>query len=76
MDEKRPPEEKRIRRRLNAAQKRALKAAEVRRFVQQYGRTSQRGVEPNDRRYDQEIAESVRRMSPEELDRLMRDDED
>jgi hypothetical protein len=76
MDEERPPEEKPIRRRLNAAQKRALKAAQVRRFVQQYGRAAQRGVEPNDRRYDQEIAESVRRMSPEELDRLMRDDED
>jgi hypothetical protein len=38
------------RKRLNADEKRALKAASVRSFVQQYERKAQRGAEPNDRR--------------------------
>jgi hypothetical protein len=68
--------EKPIRRRLNAAQKRALKAAEIRRFVQQYGRGASPGYDPNDRSYDRELEQTVRRMRPEELDRLLRDDEE
>ena len=73
MDEKRPPKEKPIRRRLNAAQKRALKAADIARFVQRYGSINRW---PTDRRFvDHEVQKMVRRMSPEELDRLLRDDE-
>jgi hypothetical protein len=64
------------RRRLNADQKRALKAATVRIFVQKYGRKAQRGIEPNDRRYDREVEQSLRRMKPDELDSLLRDDEE
>jgi len=63
-------------RRLNAEQKRALKAATVGLFVQQYGRKAQRGVEPSDRRYDLDVERAVRQLKPEELDALLRDDED
>lgn len=45
-------------------------------FLKQYGRKSPgHGREPNDRRYDHDIAEQIKRMSPEELDRLMSEDE-
>ena len=61
----------RSRRHLNAAQKRALKAAAVRVFMQKYGRKAQRGVEPNDRRYDRDIEKVVKKMTPAELDKLL-----
>ena len=38
------------RRRLNAAQKRALKTAQMAVYLKQVGRKAQKGVEPNDRR--------------------------
>lgn len=65
-----------IRRRLTAAQKRALKAAELRRFVEQYGRGASPGYDPNDRGYDRELEQKVKRMPPGQLDRLLREDED
>jgi hypothetical protein len=61
---------------LNHDEKRALKAAEVATFVQQYGRKSQKGVEPNDRRYDRQLEATIKKLPPEELDSLIRDDED
>jgi hypothetical protein len=64
------------RRRLNAEQKRALKAAGLRVFVQQYARKAQKNTEPNDRRYDWNIEQAIRRMNPVLLDRLLRDDEE
>jgi hypothetical protein len=64
------------RRHLNAEQKRALKAAAVSRFVQQYGRKAQRGAEPNDRRYSRDVEKALKQLKPEELDSLMRDDEE
>lgn len=63
------------RRRLNADERRALKAASIRTFVQQYERKAHRGHDPNDRRYSRHIENSVRHMKPDELDRLLRDDE-
>jgi hypothetical protein len=63
------------RHRLNADQKRALKVATVSVFVQQYGRKAQRGVEPNDRRYNRDVERALKQLRPEELDLLMRDDE-
>jgi len=63
-------------RKLNHDQKRALRAASVARFVQQYARKSQKGVEPNDRRYDRDLEATIRKLPPEELDRLIREDED
>jgi hypothetical protein len=63
-------------RRPNRDERRALQGAELASFVTQYGRRAQRGVEPNDRRFDQDTVRRVRRMNPSELDRLMRDDEE
>ncbi|MFB9269061.1 hypothetical protein ACFFWD_39125 [Bradyrhizobium erythrophlei] len=51
-------------------------AATVRVFVQQCGRKAQRGVEPNDRRYSREVERALRQLKAEELDRLMRDNEE
>jgi hypothetical protein len=64
------------RKRTNLDQKRALKAAAVQTFVQDYGRKAQRGVEPNDRRYDRGVENAVKQMKPEALDELLREDED
>jgi hypothetical protein len=35
-----------------------------------------RSTEPNDRRYDWEVEQAVKRMDPVTLDRLLRDDEE
>ena len=64
------------RRHLNTDQKRALKAATVNVFVQQYGRKVQLGIEPNDRRYNRDVEKSLKQLKPDELDSLMRDDEE
>jgi hypothetical protein len=45
-------------------------------FLRLYGRRAQRGVEPNDRGYDPEVESYLRRLKPEELDRLLHGDED
>jgi hypothetical protein len=45
-------------------------------FAQQYGRKAQKGVEPNDRRFDEKVEKSVKRMNPEALDELLRDGEE
>ena len=41
-----------------------------------YGRGRSPGHDPNDRGYSREMEEAIKRLPPEELDRLMRDDED
>jgi hypothetical protein len=64
------------RRRLNAEQKRALKAAKLAKFVQQNARRAQKGMDPNDRHYSREIEQVAKRMKPESLDRLLRNDDD
>jgi hypothetical protein len=64
------------RRHLNVDQKRAMKAATVSLFVQQYSRKAQRGVEPNDRRYDRDLEKALKQLKPEALDALIRDDEE
>jgi type II secretory pathway component HofQ len=64
------------RKRPNADEKRALKSAKLQLFVQSYGRRAQKGVEPNDRSYEREVEKAVKRMRPDELDRLLREDED
>jgi hypothetical protein len=68
--------EKPKKRHLNAEQRRALKSAELQTFVQQYGRRAQKNVEPNDRSYDRELEQRIKQMKPDELDRLLREDED
>lgn len=70
-------EEKPVRKRLNLSEKRALKAAEIQRFATQYGRKAQKGgADPNDRRYDKDTARRAAALSAEDLDRLLREDED
>jgi hypothetical protein len=72
MTESDPPK----RQRPNADQRRALKSATVTQFTRKYGRKAQRGIEPNDRKHDRDVEKVVKRMAPEELDRLVRDDEE
>jgi len=67
--------EPRKRKHLNADQRRALKAAGLQRVIQQYGRKAQKGVEPNDRRFRRETQGAVKRMKPEDLDEILREDE-
>ena len=64
------------RRHPNRDQKRSLSAADISVFVQQYGRKAQKGVEPNDRRFNEDVERRVKRMDPVVLDHLMRDDEE
>jgi hypothetical protein len=64
------------RKRRNTDDRRAAKAAAVQLFAQQYGRKAQKGVEPNDRRFDEKVEKSVKRMNPEALDELLRDGEE
>lgn len=45
-------------------------------FAKQYARRRQRGVEPNDRSYDRELEEQLKKLDPIELDRILRDDEE
>jgi hypothetical protein len=61
---------------LTAAGRKARKAAAVALYVKQVGRKAQKGVEPNDRRYDREIERQARRMSPLEFDALLRADDE
>lgn len=43
-------------------------------FLRQYGRKAEHGYDPNDRGYDRKIEELIKKMDPEELDKLMHDD--
>ncbi len=62
--------------RLNAEKRRALKAARLRTFFQQYERKAQKNADPNDRTYNRDVEKAVKRMKPDELDKLLRDDEE
>jgi len=64
------------RRRLNASKKRALKSARMAIYLKQVGRKAQKGEEPNDRHDWSELRGKIRKLSAEEMDLLMRDDED
>lgn len=69
-------EKPRTKRRPNLSEKRSLRAGEIATFVRQYARKAQKNTEPNDRRYNEEVARKISRMDPLTLDRLMREDED
>jgi hypothetical protein len=46
-------------------------------FLREYGRTSRRrGYDPNDRQYDRELEQEIKRMDPQQLDALMRDEDE
>jgi hypothetical protein len=61
---------------LNLPQKVARRASQLARFVRQYERKAQPSGDPNDRKYDKDVAKQVKRMPPDELERLLRNDED
>lgn len=46
------------------------------RYLRQIGRKAQKGVEPNDRQYDRELDEKLKRMRPEDVDALFRGEGD
>ena len=64
------------RKKLNAGERRALKAADLQLFVKRVGRPAPKGKEPNDRSYSRDQVEAVRHMKPEDFDRFLRDGED
>ena len=44
-------------------------------FIKQYGRKKQKkGSDPNDRQYNRELEEKIKRMKPEEIQELINDD--
>ncbi len=51
-------------------------AAELAAFIRQYGRKAPKSGEPNDRSYDRTLEARIKRMRLEELDMLMRDEDD
>ncbi len=63
--------------RLNADQRRARKTGQITEFVSAVGRKARgNGMDPNDRHFDPDFSKQLRRMLPEEFDRLLREDED
>jgi hypothetical protein len=40
-------------------------------FLREYAKRAQKGQEPNDRTYDRNIEKQLRRIKPEELDRMI-----
>ena len=52
-----------------------MKAADLQLFTRQYARPAQKDREPNDRRYRRDIESLAKRMRPNELDQLLRDEE-
>jgi hypothetical protein len=48
-----------------------LLAAQLGRFVQQYGRKATKGWDPNDRGYDRKLEGKIKRLSPEDLSDLL-----
>ncbi|NHZ97595.1 hypothetical protein [Massilia sp. CCM 8734] len=53
----------------------SLLAAQLGRFVQQYGRKATKGLDPNDRGYDRKLEEKIKRLSPEDLSELLSGDD-
>jgi hypothetical protein len=70
------PNNKPVRKRLSANQRRQIKTAAIKRFVQAYGRRPGKGNMACDRQMDRKLQEEISRMPPEELDRILREDED
>jgi hypothetical protein len=61
---------------MKAFEKKHRLAAATARYLRQIGRQAQKGKEPNDRRFDHELDEKLKRMRPEDVDVLFRLGED
>ncbi|HEY7542952.1 MAG TPA: hypothetical protein VIF11_22635 [Methylomirabilota bacterium] len=57
------------------AKRRKASESEVAAFLRKYARKAQKRREPNDRRLDHKVEQMVKRMRPEDLDRLIRGSE-
>lgn len=49
-------------------------AGDLATFLRQYRRKSDAPHDPNDRHYDRELEAKIKRLKPEELDALLRDE--
>jgi uncharacterized protein (TIGR02996 family) len=56
--------------------RREVLEADIGIFLRKYARKSQKTYDPNDRHYDRRIEQLVKRMRPEDLDRLIRGEDD
>lgn len=61
---------------MKAPEKKQRLAEATARYLRQIGRQAQKGVEPNDRRFDHKLDEKLKRMRPEDVDALFRDGDD
>ena len=61
---------------MKAPEKKQRLAAATARYLRQIGRKAQKGVEPNDRGFDHELDEKLKRMRPEDVDTLFRGGDD
>ncbi|ATQ44901.1 hypothetical protein CSW64_06455 [Caulobacter mirabilis] len=59
----------------SSEERRSRAVAQVADFIRKYGRRKQKRGEPNDRVYDRDMEASLKRLSPQDLDALMHDDE-
>lgn len=60
----------------NAVDKRKIQSDRLNVFVKKYARKAQAGRDPNDRTYDRELKEKLRRTKPEVLDQILRNEEE
>ncbi len=62
---------------LTSADKKAKRMAAFQLFVQQYARPKRTGgLDPNDRHYDRDLQQRIKRMHPADLAVALHDDED
>jgi hypothetical protein len=45
-------------------------------FLREYARTSRREGDPNDRQYDRKLEQEIKRMDPQDLDAMLRDEDE
>lgn len=55
---------------------RRRKSLDLQLFVKKIGRKAHAGHDPNDRQYDRDIARKLRQIPPQELDALLRGEDD
>lgn len=61
---------------MKAREKRQRLSDATARYLRQIGRQAQKGVEPNDRRFDHKLDEKLKRMRPEDVDALFRGEDE
>ncbi len=59
-----------------ASDKKLMLAEAAARYLRDVGRQRQKGQEPNDRKHDRRMERKLKRMDPEEVDRLFRGEND